>query len=165
MAVGDIYHELKEKFGEGGKRIKVDYGLDETVNLGPVISAEAKKKILRYIEIGEKEGAKLLLDGCNIKVEGYPNGYSIGPTIFDEVTPEMTIAKEEIFGPVGSIIRVNNMDEAIEFIHSSPFGNAASIYTQSVPVAREFLYRVQCGNIWYQYWYCGSNGLLSFRWI
>ena len=147
VAVGDIYQELKEKFVEGAKRIKVGYGLDETVNMGPVISGDAKKKIEGYIATGVKEGAKLTLDGRNIKVDGYPKGYFIGPTVFDNVTPDMTIAKEEIFGPVVSIIRVKNLDEAIDLIHSSPFGNAASIYTQSGPAAREFRYRVQCGNI------------------
>ncbi len=80
-------------------------------------------------------------------MEEYPKGYFIGPTIFDEVTPEMAIANEEIFGPVASIIRVKDLDEAIDIIHANPYGNASSIYTSSGKWAREYKYRVHCGNI------------------
>jgi malonate-semialdehyde dehydrogenase (acetylating)/methylmalonate-semialdehyde dehydrogenase len=76
-----------------------------------------------------------------------PNGYFIGPTVFDEVTPQMAIANEEIFGPVASIIKAEDLDEAIEIIHSNPYGNASSIFTSSGRWAREFKYRVRCGNI------------------
>jgi len=115
--------------------------------MGPVISRAHKERVLGYIEQGLSQGAKLLLDGRDIEVEGCENGYFIGPTIFDGVKPTMTIAQEEIFGPVPSIMRVASLDEARAIIDASPFGNAASIFTASGAAAREFKYRVKCGNI------------------
>ncbi len=116
VAVGDVYKELKEKFVKAAKSLKVGNGLEEGIQMGPVVSQKHREKVLGYIEKGIQEGAKLILDGRNIKVEGYPNGFYIGPTIFDEVTPEMTIAREEIFGPVVSIVRVKDLDEGLKLI-------------------------------------------------
>jgi malonate-semialdehyde dehydrogenase (acetylating)/methylmalonate-semialdehyde dehydrogenase len=147
VAVGDIYEALKENFVDAASRLKVGYGLDETVQMGPVVSKRHMERVLGHIEKGLEEGAKPLLDGRGIKVDEYPNGYFIGPTIFDEVTPQMTIANEEIFGPVASIVKAKDLDEAIDIIHANPYGNASSIYTSSGKWAREFKYRVQCGNI------------------
>ena len=93
------------------------------------------------------EGATVLLDGRDVKVPGFEDGYYVGPTVLDNVTPEMTHAQEEIFGPVASIIRVKDLEEAIKHTNASPFGNAASIYTQSGRSARTFWYKVQAGNI------------------
>jgi len=147
VAVGDVAEPLLKKFVEGSKRIKMGYGLDESVNMGPVVSGKAKKKILEYIDGAEKDGAKILLDGRNAKVPGYENGHFVGPTVIDGVTPDMKIAQDEIFGPVVSYLRMDSLDDAIDFIHTSPFGNAASIYTQNGRWARDFRYKVQCGNI------------------
>lgn len=147
VAIGDVAEPLLKKWVEASKKIKVGYGLDESVNMGPVISGAAKKKVVGYIDKGVEEGAKLLLDGRDIKVPGYEKGHFVGPTVFKDVTPDMTIAKDEIFGPVVSFMQMDSMDDAIEFIHKSPFGNAASIYTQNGKWARDFRYRVQCGNI------------------
>ena len=141
------YDAIVPKFIEASKKIKVGYGMNEETNMGPVVSQAAKKKILGYIQKGVDEGAKLVLDGRGIKVPGYENGAFIGPTIFTGVTPDMTIAKEEIFGPVVSVVEQESLDSVIEMINSSPFGNAASIYTQNGGWAREFRYRVQAGNI------------------
>jgi len=147
LAVGDIYEPLKKKFVDAASRLKVGYGLDETVQMGPVISKRHMERVLGYIGKGLQDGAKLMLDGRSIRVEEYPNGHFIGPTIFDQVRPQMTIANEEIFGPVACIIKTSDLDEAIDIIHANPYGNAASIYTSSGKWAREFQYRVQCGNI------------------
>jgi malonate-semialdehyde dehydrogenase (acetylating)/methylmalonate-semialdehyde dehydrogenase len=147
LAVGDVYERVKEKFVGAASRLKVGYGLDETVQMGPVISEKHRKRVLGYIATGLEEGAKLVLDGRGVHVEEYPNGYFIGPTVFDEVSPEMSIANEEIFGPVASIIKVKDLDEAIDVIHANPYGNASSIFTSSGKWAREFRYRVQAGNI------------------
>ena len=147
VPVGDIYEVLRDRFVDAASRLKVGYGLDESVQMGPVVSKRHMERVVGYIEKGVQDGAKLLLDGRGIKVEGYPNGFFIGPTVFDEVRPDMTIAKEEIFGPVASIVRVRTLDEAIEMIHASPYGNAASVFTSNGKVARDFKYRVQCGNI------------------
>jgi malonate-semialdehyde dehydrogenase (acetylating)/methylmalonate-semialdehyde dehydrogenase len=147
VPVGDIYKELTERFVKTASRLKVGYGLDESVQMGPVISKRHMERVLGYIDKGIQEGAKLVLDGRGLKVDGYPEGFFIGPTVFDEVRQDMTIAKEEIFGPVTSIVRAKNLDDAIGLIHASPYGNAASVFTSSGKVARDFKYRVQCGNI------------------
>ncbi len=147
LAVGDVHESLRDRFVEAAAALKVGNPLDETVQMGPVISRAHKERVLGYIEEGLSQGAKLLLDGRDIEVEGCENGYFIGPTIFDDVRPEMTIAQEEIFGPVPCIIRVASLDEARAIIDASPFGNASSIFTASGAAAREFKYRVKCGNI------------------
>jgi malonate-semialdehyde dehydrogenase (acetylating)/methylmalonate-semialdehyde dehydrogenase len=126
----------------------VGYGLDETVQMGPLRDKEKKERVTRFIETGIKEGAKLTLDGRKVKLVGeWPHDCFLNPTVFEDVTPDMTIGREEIFGPVASIMRARSLDEAIEMIHSNPYGNAASIFTSSGKWAREFRYRVQCGNI------------------
>ncbi len=142
VAVGDVYEELKERFVAAAKALKVGNGLEEGVQMGPVISKKHKERVLSYIEKGIQEGAKLILDGRSIKVPGYLQGFYIGPTIFDKVRPEMTIAREEIFGPVVSIIHVKNLDEGIRLAQDSEFGNAACLYTSSGKTVREFKYRV-----------------------
>jgi malonate-semialdehyde dehydrogenase (acetylating)/methylmalonate-semialdehyde dehydrogenase len=153
LLVGDAYEKVKEQVVEAASQLRVGYGMDEGVQVGPVISRRALDRITGYIERGLEEGAELLLDGRGVKVEGYPGGleqpagYFIGPTIFAEVTPEMAIAREEIFGPVMSIIHVGDFEEALAVIEANPYGNAASIFTASGGWAREFKYRVQCGNI------------------
>ena len=147
VAVGEVYEPLKRAFVDAASRLKVGYGLDETVQVGPLVSKRHMERVLGYIERGVEEGAKLLLDGRSVKVEGYPDGCFIGPTVFDEVSSDMTIAREEIFGPVASIVRVKDLDEAIEMIHANPYGNATAIFTSSGGWAREFKYRVRCGNV------------------
>lgn len=147
LVAQDIYDEFKRRFVEGAQNLKVGYGLDETADMGPVISDRARQRILGYIERGVEEGADLILDGRGIQVEGHPDGYFIGPTIFENVTPDMAIAKEEIFGPVVSLMKIRDLEEAISVIHSSRFGNEACIYTQDGRAVHEFKYRVQAGNI------------------
>ncbi|MCP4757416.1 MAG: CoA-acylating methylmalonate-semialdehyde dehydrogenase [Proteobacteria bacterium] len=141
VAVGDIYEQLKEKFLAAAGDVRVGDGLDESTGMGPVVSASHKERILGYIETGVEEGAKLLLDGRGINVDGLEDGFFVGPTVFDGVTPDMTIAKDEIFGPVVGIVRVEDLNQAIELINSREFANAACIYTNSGPVVREFKYR------------------------
>jgi len=149
VAVGDdaFYEQLKKKLVESAKATKTGYGLDESVQMGPLRSKAAKDKVLSYIETGLKEGAKLILDGRNIKVPGYENGYFIGPTIFDNVDAKSKIGAEEIFGPVMCLIRAKDFDDALRMIHENPYGNAASIFTSSGKWAREFKHRVQAGDV------------------
>ncbi|UCE14330.1 MAG: CoA-acylating methylmalonate-semialdehyde dehydrogenase, partial [Candidatus Heimdallarchaeota archaeon] len=148
LAVGDIYQPLKEAAVEAAKKITVGSGLDEDVQMGPLASKAGLEKVLYYIEKGIEEGASFLLDGRDIEVdEPLSKGNFIGPTIFDKVTPDMTIAEEEIFGPVMSIIHVKDLNEAIDIIHTNPYGNASSIFTSSGKTARDYQYRVRCGNI------------------
>ena len=142
LTVGNGYKALKDPLIQATKKLKVGNGLDESVDMGPVISEKHKQRVLRYIEQGIEEGATLLLDGRTTVVEEYPDGYYVGPTIFDEVSPNMTIAKEEIFGPVLGIIRVQNLEEALSLINNNQYGNASSIFTQSGAAARKFKYEV-----------------------
>jgi malonate-semialdehyde dehydrogenase (acetylating)/methylmalonate-semialdehyde dehydrogenase len=143
-----FYDKVVNAFINAASNIRVGYGLDETVQMGPLRDKSKKERVIGYIEKGIEEGAKLTLDGRNVKLAGeWPHDCFLNPSVFEDVTPDMTIAKEEIFGPVASILRGRSLDEAIEIIHSNPYGNAASIFTSSGKWAREFQYRVQCGNI------------------
>jgi len=147
VAVGDVYEPLEKMLVEAASNLKVGDGMDETVQMGPVVSQRSLDRVRGYLEKGIEEGARLLLDGRELQMEEDLDGYFIGQTIFTDVTPEMAIAREEIFGPVMGIIRVDDFDQALEVIHSSPYGNAASIFTTSGKWAREFKYRVQAGNL------------------
>ena len=147
LAVGDVYSPLKRRLMDAATKLRVGNGLDESVDMGPLTTKEKKENVLKWIETGKKEGASLILDGRDIKVDDCPNGFFVGPTIFDEVTPDMEIAREEIFGPVAGIIRVNDLNEAINVVNSSRYGNASTVYTSSGKTAREYRYRVNCGNI------------------
>jgi len=143
VPVGDVADELLEKFSAAAKDMKVGSGLDEKTAMGPVVSAAHKERVLGYIEKGIAEGADLIMDGRNYTSPEFPNGFFIGPTIFDNVKPDMTIAKEEIFGPVVSVVRAKNLDDVIDLINTRGFANAACIYTNSGAAAREFKYRVK----------------------
>jgi len=116
-------------------------------NLGSVISAEAKARIEGYIDEAEKNGAKILVDGRHVTVQGKEGGFYVGPTIIDFVTKDMSVAKEEIFGPVISIIRAKDLDEAIEIENSSNYGNAAAVFTQSGGIAKQVIDRASAGMI------------------
>ena len=143
-----FYDQFTQKVFDAASKIRVGYGLDETVQMGPLQSADKKKRVVGYIEKGLEEGVKLRLDGRKVKiVGGYPDTCFLNPTIFEDVTPDMMIGREEIFGPVMSIMRAKSLDDAIEIIHSNPYGNASTIYTSSGKWARQFQYEIQCGNI------------------
>lgn len=147
VGVGDAYDRVREELVKQAKDLKVGYGLDETTQMGTVVSAAAKERIERMIQEGVDQGAQLDLDGRGVTVNGYENGTFVGPTILADVKPDMTVAREEIFGPVLSLMKVNSFDEAVDLINKSPYGNAASIFTGSGKDAREFKYSVQAGNI------------------
>ncbi len=116
-------------------------------NLGSVISKEAKERIERYITEAEQAGAKVLVDGRNCVVAGHEGGFYVGPTVIDFVTPDMKIAKEEVFGPVISIVRAKDLNEAIEIENSSLYGNAATVFTQSGGLAKQVIERASAGMI------------------
>ena len=140
VGVGDVDHIIAQLVEEAKKIIPGK-------NLGAVISKEAKERIEDYITEAEKEGAKILLDGRNYIVEGNEKGFYVGPTVIDYVKPEMRIAKEEVFGPVLSIMRSKTLDEAIKIENDSPFGNAAAVFTQSGGLARYVAERASAGMI------------------
>jgi len=141
------HEEVTRKFVESAKKIKIGYGMMKDVDMGPLIRKEHLARVLDYIASGESQGAKMLLDGRNVRVEKYPNGFFLGPTIFDDVSLDMKIGKEEIFGPVASIVVAENFEDAIEKVNSSIYGNASSIYTRSGYYAREYVRKVEAGNI------------------
>jgi len=116
-------------------------------DIGPVISAEARDRITRYIDEAEQLGAKVIVDGRHVRVPGSENGYYLGPTIIDRVTPDMKIAQEEVFGPVLVIIRAPDVDRALEIENASPYGNAASVFTESGGVARYVMERANAGMV------------------
>ena len=140
VAVGSVQHII-DRLCEVSKTIVPGE------NLGSVISKEAKERIEGYITAAEKAGAKILVDGRNTVVEGKEDGYYVGPTVIDYVTPDMAIAKEEVFGPVLSIIRANDLDEAFNIENGSQYGNAAAIFTQSGGYAREAMDKASAGMI------------------
>jgi len=143
VAVGEAYDWVKTGIVEETKKIVVGDGLDPKTTMGPVISKESKERIEKMIQVGQDEGAELLLDGRNHKVEGKDGECWLAPTVFDKVKPGMRIATEEVFGPVLCIMHAKDLDEAIEWTNKSEYGNAASIFTQSGGSAREFKYRAQ----------------------
>lgn len=147
VAVGDVYESLKNKFVEASSKLRLGYGLDESTEMGPVVTSKAKERILGYIEKGASEGARLVLDGRGAKVEEYPSGYFLGATVFDDVTTDMTIANEEIFGPVACVMRAKDLDCAIEMINGSRYGNAACIFTADGKSVREFRRKANVGNV------------------
>src|SRR3712207_5107438 len=142
VAVGDIADPLVEAVKEGAQSMKVGPGSEEGSELTPVIRDSHREKVKGYVERGEEEGAKVGLDGREPPLE---EGFFMGPTILDKVTGEMRVAREEIFGPVLSVVRVRSLDEAIEFTNDSPFGNACSIFTENGAAVRHWREKIEAG--------------------
>ncbi len=140
VAVGKVDHIIDQICVEAKKVVP-------GVNLGAVISNAAKERIEKYITEAEQQGAKILVDGRNAKVDGKENGSYVGPTVIDFVTPEMSVAKEEIFGPVISIMRAQTIDEALAIENANPYGNAAAVFTQDGGSARYIIDRASAGMI------------------
>lgn len=144
VAVGDVADELVERLVKAADGLKIGNGLDEGVFLGPVIRESHKDRTINYIESGEKEGARLIRDGRK-DAEASGKGYFVGPTIFDKVTTEMKIWKDEIFAPVLSVIRAENLTEAIEIANQSEFANGACLFTDSAKAIKQFRDEMDAG--------------------
>lgn len=148
VVIGDAAKKVLPSLVEATKAIKVGRTDIETQpNMGPVITRQHRDRVAQLIEIGSKEGAKIAADGRGVKVDGAPNGFFLGATILDQVQSSMTVAKEEIFGPVLNVMRFEDLDSAIELANRSPYGNGASIFTRSGKAAREFKHRINCGMV------------------
>jgi len=148
IIVGDVYEEVKNRFVEASSKMKLGYGLDEETELGPMTTEQGRQKVIDWVDTGLKEGAKIILERRNEKVKDYLKGYFFGPTILGDVSPDMTIAKEEAFGPVANLIRARSLDEAIEWINTKTnLGHSACILTSSGKDARKFTCEVNVGNI------------------
>ena len=145
VAVGNIGDELVSQISKKLETLKVGPGTDETSEMGPLVTKEHLEKVRGYVDLGVKEGAKLIVDGRDIKLQGYENGYYIGGCLFDQVTKNMRIYKEEIFGPVLSVVRVKDFDEAVQLINDHEFGNGTSVYTRDGDVGRTFASKIKIG--------------------
>ena len=147
VAVGEAQKTFRDSIAESASKLQVGYGLDEGVQMGPVITPQSKMRVESLIGEGQKAGAKVLVDGRNAKVASYESGNFVKPTILDAVPADSELARTEIFGPVLSLIHAKDLDEAMEFLEKNPFGNQASLFTSSGSAARRFRYEAPAGNI------------------
>jgi malonate-semialdehyde dehydrogenase (acetylating) / methylmalonate-semialdehyde dehydrogenase len=148
VTVGDAHEQLIPPLTEATRELRVGDGIDEGSDVGPVISCEARDRIRAWIDRGVAGGAKVVVDGRGLGGSAVdPNGAFVGPTILDDVTPDMEIAREEMFGPVLSVIRAATLDEAIGIVNASRFGNGTSIFTESAASVRRYRHEVQAGMI------------------
>jgi malonate-semialdehyde dehydrogenase (acetylating)/methylmalonate-semialdehyde dehydrogenase len=147
VAVGHVADKLIDALIPRVKSLKVMNGMEEAAEMGPVVSAAHKAKIEGYIEEGVRAGATLLVDGRGLKVEGHENGFFLGGTLFDNVTPEMKVYQEEIFGPVLCVVRVPDLKSAVELINAHEYGNGVALFTSDGNTAREFSRRIEVGMV------------------
>jgi malonate-semialdehyde dehydrogenase (acetylating) / methylmalonate-semialdehyde dehydrogenase len=147
VAVGQAGDPLVAKVAERTHAVRVGPGTDPDVQMGPVVTAAAKDRVLGYIDEGTKSGAELVVDGRGLSVEGHDDGFFVGPTLLDRVTPEMSVYTDEIFGPVLVVLRVPTLDDALELVNANPYGNGTAVFTNSGEVARRFQREVTVGMI------------------
>jgi malonate-semialdehyde dehydrogenase (acetylating)/methylmalonate-semialdehyde dehydrogenase len=147
VAVGNSADPLLEKLMPRVRQMKVGPGMDPQSDMGPLVTKQHFDKVKGYVDIGVKEGAKLAVDGRGLKLQGYENGYYMGGCVFDEVKPEMRIYKEEIFGPVLSVVRAPDYGSAIKLVNDHEFGNGTAIFTRDGDAAREFAQSIQVGMV------------------
>src|ERR1700685_774264 len=147
VTIGEAQNTFRDSITEAAATLRVGDGLEEGVQMGPVITAQSKSRIESLIAVGEKQGAKVLLDGRNPKIAKYEAGNLLKPTIIEDVPPTSEVADTEIFGPVLSLIHARDLDEALVFLEHSRYGNQASLFTSSGAAARRFRYEAPAGNI------------------
>ena len=141
VGIEEAYAPIRERIVDRASALRLGSGLDSDVDMGPVISEKHANRVREFIDQGAAEGAKLLLDGRGASVKAYPRGHWVGPTVFDEVRLDMSIGREEIFGPVVGFTQARSLDDALAMIHANRYGNATSVFTSSGRTAREFRYR------------------------
>lgn len=142
-----IADALVEKLAPRVRALKIGPSTDKDSEMGPLVTKEHLAKVKGYVDLGVKEGADLKVDGRNVKLQGYEKGYFMGGCLFDKVTADMTIYKEEIFGPVLSVVRTESFEEAIKLPNEHPYGNGVAIFTRDGDAARDFAHRVQVGMV------------------
>src|SRR6266478_5553186 len=147
VAVGTIGDRLMDKLVPRVRSLKVGPGIDPEAEMGPLVTGQHLAKVRSYVDLGVKEGAKLVVDGRGLKLQGYENGFFLGGCVFDEVKPEMRIYKEEIFGPVLSVVRSRDYEEALRLPSEHDYGNGVAIFTRDGDAAREFSNRIQIGMV------------------
>jgi malonate-semialdehyde dehydrogenase (acetylating)/methylmalonate-semialdehyde dehydrogenase len=139
--------ELVKRLIPRVESLKIGPSTDASADYGPLVTQQALEKVRGYIDIGLKEGAKLVVDGRGFKMQGYENGFYLGGCLFDHVTPDMRIYKEEIFGPVLSIVRANAYEDALRLCNDHEYGNGVAVFTRDGDAARDFASRVQVGMV------------------
>ncbi len=147
VAVGNIGDKLVNELTKKVEVLKVGPGMDKNSEMGPLVTKEHLEKVKGYVDLGVKEGAKLVVDGRNIKLQGYENGFYIGGCLFDNVKKDMRIYKEEIFGPVLSVVRAKDFEEATQLVNDHEFGNGTSIYTRDGDVGRTYASKIKVGMV------------------
>jgi len=147
VAVGKIGNQLVNKLAKKVESLKVGPGLDKNSEMGPLVTKQHLEKVRGYVDLGLQEGAKLVVDGRNIKLQGYEKGFYIGGCLFDNVDKKMRIYKEEIFGPVLSVVRVKDFESAVNLINDHELGNGTSIYTRDGDVGRTFASKIKVGMV------------------
>ena len=147
VAVGNVGDELVKRLSQKVEALKVGPGMDKTSEMGPLVTKEHLDKVRGYVDLGVEEGAKLVVDGRNLKLQGYENGFYIGGCLFDHVTENMRIYKEEIFGPVLSVVRVKDFNTAVDLINNHEYGNGTSIFTRDGDSARTFTNKIKVGMV------------------
>ena len=147
VLVGDVADRIVPKLAQRARTLRVGNGMDADVEMGPVVTRQALERISGYIDAGVGEGAQLVTDGRTLKVPGYDSGFFLGGTLFDHVRPDMTIYKEEIFGPVLSCVRVKDAAEAVRLVNTHELANGVACYTRDGGVAREFARRIEVGMV------------------
>jgi malonate-semialdehyde dehydrogenase (acetylating)/methylmalonate-semialdehyde dehydrogenase len=147
VAVGPAADALVERVQKLAVEVKVGAGDEPGAEMGPVVTAAARDRIVGYIDEGESAGANIVVDGRGLVVDGHEEGFFVGPTLIDSVTPDMSVYTDEIFGPVLSVVRVPTLDAAIELVNSNPYGNGTAVFTSSGEVARTFQRKVSVGMI------------------
>ena len=147
LAVGDIGDELVSRLSKKAEALKVGPGMDKTSEMGPLVTKEHLEKVKSYVDLSVEEGEKLGVDGRNLKLQGYENGFYIGGCLFDHVNKDMRIYKEEIFGSVMSVVRVKTFEDAVKLINDHEYGNGVSIYTRDGDAGRTFANKIQVGMV------------------
>jgi len=147
VAVGKVGDQLVNKLAKKVESLKIGPGLDKNSEMGPLVTKQHLEKVKGYVDLGVKEGAKLVVDGRNIKLQGYEKGFYIGGCLFDHVDKRMRIYKEEIFGPVLSVVRVKDFKSAVDLVNDHELGNGTSIYTRDGDVGRTFASKIKIGMV------------------
>ena len=147
VAVGPTADALVDKLRDRSTGLKVSVGTDPDAEMGPVVTQASRDRIVDYVGQGEAAGAKIVVDGRDLVVEGLEEGFFVGPTLLDDVTTDMSVYTDEIFGPVLTVLRVPTLDAAIELINANPYGNGTAVFTSSGEVARTFQRKVHVGMI------------------
>jgi malonate-semialdehyde dehydrogenase (acetylating)/methylmalonate-semialdehyde dehydrogenase len=147
VAVGGVGDKLMDKLVPRVRALKVGPGTDGDAEMGPLVTRQHLDKVRSYVDLGEKEGAKLVVDGRGLKLQGYEDGFFLGGCLFDDVTPDMRIYKEEIFGPVLSVVRAPDFENAVKLVNDHEYGNGVAIFTRDGDAAREFTNRIQIGMV------------------